>query len=170
MASQDDFTNEEWNLLMKTPDAAATAVMAANPDGAVKERETFFEAWDQSYEQSFANSQIVLALIRNRDALGEERHLQASYEETLSSVSFDQARAVAIDLCQKAVALLQQKATSQEIEDYKRWVMYLCGRVAEAVKQGGFLRLGGHKVSDTEQVILNEISNALQMNSSTRTQ
>jgi hypothetical protein len=162
MTSQDDFTNDEWNLLMKAPDAAATAVMAANPDGAVKEREVFFEAWDKSYEQPFADSQIVLALIRNRDALGEERRLQASYEETLSSVSFDQARAVAIDMCQKAVVLLKQKATPQEIEDYKRWVMYLCERVAEAVKQGGFLRLGGHKISDKEQAILDEVSAALQ--------
>jgi hypothetical protein len=161
MASLSDFTQEERKLLRTTPDAASMAVIAANPDGAVKEREAYLQAWDQLDEQPFADGQAVLALIRNRDPLGEEARFQASDTETLSSLSPEQSKAQAISMCQQAMALLKRKASVEEATNYRQLVLYLC-RIVAAQKTGGFLGIGAERITSSEQAVLDDIAAALQ--------
>src|SRR5262245_64956543 len=48
-----------------------------------------------------------------------------------------------------AMALLRQKASDKEVEEYKQFIIGLANRVAHARKEG-FLGLGGPEVSDQE--------------------
>jgi len=57
-----------------------------------------------------------------------------------------------------AVALLQTKATPQELDEYKRFVVNLANRVASAHREHG---RGGDPVSDTEKAAIAEITEAL---------
>ena len=57
-------------------------------------------------------------------------------------------------------ALLSQKAPA-EAEGYKQWVHHAAQLSAEAAKEGGFLGIGGTKVSEAETIALNEIASAL---------
>lgn len=158
MASRADFTHEEWDILANAPDAAGLAVLAANPDGAVREREAMLEAWRESAEQPFADNQLVLTLIRNRDAWGEQMRLLASGEEALSSLSADEMRTRALDLCRRAMALLERKATPQDRQSYGRWVIYLMHRVAGAVKSGPL------RIDLAEQAVIRELTAVLEAN------
>ena len=54
-----------------------------------------------------------------------------------------------------AVALLQQKATSQEVEEYRGFVLGLAERVAAAHREGG------EAVSEAERSGIGEIAEAL---------
>jgi hypothetical protein len=54
-----------------------------------------------------------------------------------------------------AVALLERKATPEEVEDYKRFVVTLAERVAAAHKEGG------EPVSQAERAAIDEIAAAL---------
>ena len=60
-----------------------------------------------------------------------------------------------------AMAILSAKATAEEIDDYKRFVMAVAQAVASAHKEGGFLGIGGTEISDAENQALDEISVAL---------
>jgi hypothetical protein len=59
------------------------------------------------------------------------------------------------------VTLLARKAPAPEAEGYKRWLLTVAQRVAEAAKEGGFLGIGGVRVSEAEQATLAEIAGAL---------
>jgi hypothetical protein len=155
MAGRDDFSTIEWTLLNQAADAAGIAVMAAQSSGAVEEREEMFEAWRAATDQPFADNQLVLSLIRNRDALGEEMRLRGSWEESLSSVPADQSRAQAIDLCKQAMALLARKASPEERSGYRQFVLYLAHGVATAHRDGF------KQVSQAEQGVLDALAAAL---------
>ncbi len=60
-----------------------------------------------------------------------------------------------------AVATLEGRATPDEIDAYRGFVLGIAERVAHAHKTGGFLGFGGHEVSENEQVALDEIREAL---------
>ena len=61
----------------------------------------------------------------------------------------------------EAISILEQKATPEEVDAYKRFVMTLAQAVASAHKEGGFLGIGGKEISDAENQALDEISTAL---------
>jgi hypothetical protein len=155
MAGQSDFTKDEWKLLNEAVDAAAVAVLAAQPGDAVAEREATFAAWRESAQQPFADNQLVLSLVRNRDTWGEEMRFRNASEESLSTIPLDEARARAVDLCKRAAAVVAVKASPQESAGYREWVLYLMHRVADAV------HTGGGPASPLEQSVMDDVAAAL---------
>jgi hypothetical protein len=53
-----------------------------------------------------------------------------------------------------AYALLQEKATPDEVADFREWLRTIAQRTATAAKEGGFLGIGGELVSEREQQML----------------
>jgi hypothetical protein len=53
-----------------------------------------------------------------------------------------------------------QKSAS-EAEEYKRWLVALARKTAEASKEGGFLGIGGTVVSEEESSAVDELASAL---------
>jgi hypothetical protein len=61
----------------------------------------------------------------------------------------------------EAIQILEAKASPEEIDSYKRFVMTVAQAVAGAHKEGGFLGIGGKQISDAENQALDELSAAL---------
>ena len=61
----------------------------------------------------------------------------------------------------EAVDLLGRKATPEELDDYRRFVLTVAERVAQAHKEGGFLGVGGQRVSDRERAALDEVASTI---------
>jgi hypothetical protein len=66
--------------------------------------------------------------------------------------------AAATERLQAAMRILEQKATPEEVDAYKRFVMSVAQAAASAHKEGGFLGIGGKEISDKENQALDEIS------------
>ena len=62
----------------------------------------------------------------------------------------------------EALRLLEGKATPEDVEAYKRFVLGLGRAAAEAHKEGGFIGIGGKQVSDEEQAALDELAAVLE--------
>jgi hypothetical protein len=75
--------------------------------------------------------------------------------------SYEELKDAGTQHLRDAVALLEQKATPDEVDEYKRFALTLANRVAEAHKEG-FLGLGGERVSDAERAAVAEIAAALE--------
>jgi hypothetical protein len=56
-----------------------------------------------------------------------------------------------------ALRILGEKATPEEVEAYKEFVLKVGQAAAEAHKEGGFIGIGGKPVSDEEQAALDDI-------------
>ena len=61
----------------------------------------------------------------------------------------------------KAVELLEQKASAEEVDAYKRFVLTLADAAAKAHREGGFIGIGGKEVSESERAALDEIAGTL---------
>jgi hypothetical protein len=61
----------------------------------------------------------------------------------------------------EAVRTVEEKATPEEAEEYRQFLLRLADIVAHAHKEGGVLGIGGKEVSPEEQAALDRLSNTL---------
>jgi hypothetical protein len=161
MTTRQTFTSEEWDLLGNAPLAAGAAVSVAEPGGGIREAAALVGAWREG-AALFPRSELIGAIVadldpQDREAQERSTGLQARGPQP----AFDQIVDEAIDLCDQAIDLLDRKATPQEIEDYRAFVMHVVLRVAKASAEGGLLGLSGDPVSRAERAVLREIAEAL---------
>jgi hypothetical protein len=61
----------------------------------------------------------------------------------------------------EAVRIVEEKATPEETEEYRQFILRLADVVAHAHKEGGTLGIGGKEVSPEEQAALDTLSTTL---------
>ena len=57
--------------------------------------------------------------------------------------------------------IFSEKASAEDVEAYKKFVMDVAQAAAEAQKEGGFIGIGGKQISDNEKAALDEVRAAL---------
>jgi len=157
MTTKTDYTAEEWELLMRAPFMAGMAVVAASPSGPIGVVKEMFAVGRVLAEEGTEGStnELISALVSHLKA-GER---PAAPMESGSSI--EEAKALALKACRDVAALLAGKAPAAEAEGFKRWLLTAAQQVADASKEGGFLGIGGVRVSDAEKAALAEIEMAL---------
>jgi hypothetical protein len=155
MTSRSDFTDAEWERLGRAPLVVAMAISLADPGGPL---ETFKEssaalrtlaeaARDGGYGefvQSVAQD-VAARAQRRQPPLGDFKPDRGN------------ARQEVLAELRTVNALLQQKATPEELAEFREWLRTAAQRAALAATEGGFLGFGGERVSEREQQMLETI-------------
>ena len=81
--------------------------------------------------------------------------------ETREFKSAEELRDEGLARIRESVALVEVKATPDEVEAYKNFILAVAKRAAEATKSGGFLGIGGDRVSENEKEALGQLAEAL---------
>lgn len=145
MTAKTAFTEEEWDLVREGPTAAGFMVITAQRGGVMRETMSMAKAYIEAQKQP-GGSELIDALVADKPKMDRTKH--SSPEEL---------RDYALAKLREAVALLESKATSQEVSDYKRFVIDVATRAAEAHEEKG----NDHPISADEQAALTAISSAL---------
>jgi hypothetical protein len=111
----------------------------------------------ETREQGGSN-ELLRALVSEIGAQDARGQMDAS---ELRGLGTEQLRAHALDACRAFAALVDRKASPEEAEGVKRWLVGIAQRTAEAAKEGGFLGFGGTQVSRTEADAIQEVARAL---------
>ena len=143
MTTKADFTEDEWKLIATAPTSAGLAVTTAERGGSFRESFSLAKAYAEARKQH-GESELLDELVGSKPQMDKTR--QHSTEELKQH---------ALETLRNAVALLEQKATPEELEDYRNFVHGLAQRVAEAHKEHG------QSVSPAEQSAIAEIDAAL---------
>ena len=143
MTEKADFTKEEWELLAEGPPSAGLIVATAQRGGFVREVFAIGKAYAEA-RHVHGESQLLDEIVA---AKPERDHTRYHSLEELQESGLQHLR--------DAVALLEQKATPEEVAGYKRFVLAVADKVASAHREGGV------SVSDAERAAINEISAAL---------
>ena len=160
MSVKDKFTPEEWNSLLRTPMLASYAVVGADPskeEGFIQEMSAVADAIIEGSQGAMKDSllgAVVADIVANAE---DEKRGQTE------KMSVGDVKGRALENCRTVAALLQQKASPEEAQEYKSWVVRVAHHVASAAKEGGFLGFGGAQVSGSEVETINEIGAALQV-------
>ena len=65
-----------------------------------------------------------------------------------------------VEDCREAAGVLA-RIDPQQASEYKAWAMQIADKVAQASTEGGFLGIGGTRLSDAETKLIEEIRGAL---------
>ena len=148
MTGKADFTEEEWKAVLEGPTSAGLVVIASDRGGSVRETFSMAKAYSEAREKRGA-SQLLDEIVTSKPEMDRSRY--SSPEEMKDG---------ALDNVREAVAIVKAKASREELDDYKQFILGLAQHVAEARKEG-FMGLSGERVSDAEREAIGQISGAL---------
>ena len=143
MTSKNDFTPEEWQLILEAPPSAGMIVVMAQRGGSFRETIAMAKSYAEARQQH-GNSELLDDIV---SAKPERDH--SHYH------SFDELKQQGLQHLRDSVGLLQTKASPEELEEYRRFIVTLAQKVAAAHREHG------QDVSDAEQAAINDISEAL---------
>ena len=143
MTGKADFTEQEWATVLEGPPSAGLIVLTAQRGGSFRETFAIAKSYVEAREQH-GQSELLDAIVSAKPAMDHTRYHSP---EELREHSLQHVR--------DAVALLERKATPDEVDQYRRFVLALADKVANAHREGGVA------VSDAERAAIDEISAAL---------
>jgi hypothetical protein len=155
MTSRKDFTDEEWARIRRAPIVAGVAISLADPGGPIEvAKET--AATLRSATLPPSQEELLAAVALDIQALAQHR------QNPLGDFKPRGGEQVLEEL--KGVnGLVTAKATPEEAEAFRRWLLAAAQAAADAGKEGGFLGFGGEQVSAGEQRMLEQVRAALGM-------
>jgi hypothetical protein len=159
MTTKADFSADEWNQIRRAPFMAGLAVVAASPSGpfgVVKEMFAVAKVL-ADVKAHGASNELMKTLVADLETGARDQSAPAE----LKGKTPDQVRSYAIENCRQAASLIEKKATPEEAQGFKQWLVSVSQRVAQAAKEGGFLGIGGTQVSEQEAATLKELSTVL---------
>ena len=161
MTTRTDYTDEEWKNIKAGPLLAGvyvSTVAKSGPIDTAKEALAISQSLADLVKRGSANQLIATLIDEVKPPEGEA--VQTREGIAVNVKTPEELHMATIDSLQQASAALA-KATPEETAEYKQFVMSVAQRVAEAGKEGGFLGIGGTRVSAAETRAIQEISAAL---------
>jgi hypothetical protein len=145
MTGKAEFTAEEWETVLQGPPTAGMIVITAR-GGTFRETLSIAKA-DVEARQHHSESELLDEIVSARPELEHTRYHSA---EELKEHGLQHLR--------DAVGLLERKATPEELDAYKSFVLSLVDKVANAHREGG----SAEAVSEAERAAIGEIAAALE--------
>jgi hypothetical protein len=143
MTEKSAFTDEEWRAVLEAPPLAGMIVLTAEHGGSIRETFALAKGYAEAQRQQ-GQSELLDEIVSIKPQFDRKQY------DTTEKLHDDGLKRL-----RDAGAALEGKATPEEIESYRGFVLGLARRVAEAHKEGG------QQVSPTEQSALDEIASAL---------
>ena len=161
MSNKTDYSREEWQLLMDVPPAVGTAVMYAGRSGVGTVKEAMAMAGGiLGARKGFEGIELIEALVNARIQDNEKSTIE-TLKSPYKGLSPEEVLEDAVGKCESVNQLLDEKASPDEADAYVEWTISLAVEVANAASEGGFLGIGGERVSDEEKKAITRIRRAL---------
>ena len=148
MTKKAEFNAEEWELVLSAPPSAGLIVATAQRGGTFRESFSIAKAYTEA-RQHQGDSELLDEIVSAKPEMDVKRYSSA-----------DELERELLQRLRDAVALVAQKGAPEEAEAYKRFIVDLAERVAEAHKEG-FLGLTGERVSEAEREAIQKIKEAV---------
>ena len=148
MTTKAAFSATEWEQVLEGPPAAGLLVITASHGGMFRETMAMSKAYAEARAEH-GESELLDEIVAEKPRM--ERGKAHSPEELHEQ---------ALDSLYEATALLEHKATVEERDDYRRFVLSVANKVAAAHREGG------KQVSPAEEEAIQDVTTALGMNGS----
>jgi hypothetical protein len=138
-----EFTEQEWERVLSGPPMAGVIVAMADEGGMMRETFAISKAYGEARKQH-GKSELLDEIVT---AKPERDHTRFH--------SYDELKRHGEQLLRDAVATLAGKATADEVDDYRQFVLTLARKTAERHKEHGA------QISAAEQKALDDLAVAL---------
>ena len=153
MTSKQDFTDEEWTRIRRAPLVAGVAISIADPGGPIElAKETMASLRSATLPPS--QEELLASVALDVQALAQHKQNPlGDFKPRSGQQILEELRGVN--------ELVTAKATPEEVEAFRRWLVAAAKAAADAAKEGGFLGFGGEQVSAGEQQMLDQVRTAI---------
>jgi hypothetical protein len=145
MTTKSEFNGEEWERVARGPVLAGVMVALADRGGSFRESLALGKAYAAA-KRDDGGTELLKELVASPPSLDRE-----------SAGQPDQIP----EQIREAVRIVDEKATPEEAEEYRQFILRLADVVAHAHKEGGVLGIGGKEVSEEEQAALDLLSSTV---------
>jgi hypothetical protein len=155
MTSHADFTDAEWERLGRAPLVAGMAISIADPGGPIEALRETGAALKTVLEAAQKGSYGEFVGAVASDVAQKAQHRQNPMAGFRPSGA--RARDEILDELRAVNALLIEKTTPEETEEFRGWLKAAAQSAALAAKEGGFLGFNAQRVSEGEQQMLEQL-------------
>jgi hypothetical protein len=157
VTSKADFTEVEWTRIRRAPFVAGLAISIADPGGPIEvAKETMASIRSASVAPS--DEELVQSVARDIQTLIQQKQSpMGDFKPTSGALAGQQV----LDELRAVNEIVAAKATGDEADAFRRWLMTAARAAAAAAKEGGFMGFGGEQVSRGEQAMLDQLSSTL---------
>ncbi|MEZ4519871.1 MAG: hypothetical protein R3C44_24585 [Chloroflexota bacterium] len=157
MSTQDTFSADEWAAIIGAPMLAGSFIAISDPGitSLVGETSAMMKAIT-SGEVPAGASDLVNSIIASFKEMAESKE-KLEMPDITDEKDPAAAKAALLADVKKAVDSVAAKGSADEAAGYKQWIMSVANATAEAAKEGGFMGIGGTRVSDQEKAALAEL-------------
>ena len=148
MTTKTAFSPEEWTVVLEGPPTAGMIVLTAAHGGTFRETIAMSKAYAEARAEH-GESELLDEIVSAKPKTDHTRYHSA-----------EELRDNGLGHLRDAMALLESKATAEECDDYRHFVLTLANKVAAAHREGG------KQVSPAEQQAIADITTALGMDGS----
>ena len=157
MTSKASFTDEEWDRVLRAPMVAGMAITIADPGGPIEISKEMM-ATLRAATVPPSQEELLAAVALDIQALAQQkqnpaRNFKPTSAATAGTEILDELRAVD--------AIVAEKATPEETQAFRGWLVMAAQAAADAAKEGGFMGFGAVQVSEGEQAMLDQLRSAL---------
>ena len=157
MARKTDFTTEEWKMIVAAAPMVGLAVTCASPNGpwgVLKEMLSMGMAMAEMLQKGSSDPLIA-------ELAADLKDRQTKPEPPQGIKDPEQAKELALNHIRAVNDIVSRKAKADEADEFKKWLLAVGERVAEASNEGGIFGIGGERVSEAEKNVLRQIAFAL---------
>ena len=157
MARKTDFTTEEWKMIVAAAPMVGLAVTCASPNGpwgVLKEMLSPGMAMAEMLQKGSSNPLIA-------ELAADLKERQTKPEPPQGIKDPEQAKELALNHIRAVNDIVGRKDKADEADEFKKWLLAVGERVAEASNEGGIFGIGGERVSEAEKNVLRQIAFAL---------
>jgi hypothetical protein len=141
MTAKADFTEEEWNVVREGPPAAGMMVLMAQGGGSFRESWALAKTYAEARKQH-GESQLLDELVSEKPDVTRYDSAEELEQQGLGGI-------------RRAVEVLGRKATPEEVDGYRRFVLDVAQRVAKAHEEEG------EPVSAAEQAAIEKVASSV---------
>ena len=157
MTNKNDFTEDEWAQLLRAPMIAGMAISLADPGGPIElTKETLGSLRAASSPPS--NEELVTAV--SHDIMVMTQHKQ----NPMGGYKFEKGTQAGIQILEELGAVnevVSAKATPEEAQAWRGWMVAVAQAAADAAKEGGFMGFGAELVSQGERDMMARVAKAV---------
>jgi hypothetical protein len=159
MTTKADYTDDEWVHLRRAPFVAGMAISIADPGGPIElTKETMATVRATSSPPS--QDELLVSVSQEIQSMVKQKENPlADFKPDSSAL----AGKMILDELGAVSTILGAKATSEEANAFRRWLLEVAGAAADAAKEGGFMGFGAVQVSEGEQRMIDQLRAALGM-------
>jgi hypothetical protein len=159
MATEADFSEDEWVRLERAPFVAGLAISLADPGGpieAVKESMATLKPVTEA-ARTGGRGELVDALAKRIEERVKQRRSPLHDFKPKGALAGQEI----LDELREVNRLVTEKASPDDAAAFREWLLESAQRAADAAKEGGFMGIGAERVSEGEEKMLNSLREAL---------